>query len=138
MSEDPRRGVVKSVDAIELKPDPIHPAWVLEGSPQARVGLHSRNVDQWAATWVWDCTAGRFNWHFTKEETVMILEGEVKVTNRAGDTYTLGVGSVGYFPGGTWWEWEVPNYVRKLAFHRQEVPSLARFVGKVLMKLRLA
>jgi uncharacterized cupin superfamily protein len=132
MSDDPRRGVIQRIDAIELKADPIRPEWILEGTPQARIGLHSHNVDRWASTYVWDCTAGRFNWHFAWEETVHILEGEVKVTNAQGDTHVLTAGSVGYFPAGTWWVWEVPSYVRKLALFRREVPWAARAVNKLL------
>jgi uncharacterized cupin superfamily protein len=138
MSDASRRGVFKSIDSIELKADPIEPSWVLEGNPQARSGCHSNNADHWAATYVWDCTAGRFKWHFAWEETVVIQQGEVRVTNASGDTHTLVAGSIGYFPAGTWWVWEVPNYVRKLSFNRLEVARPARAVGKLLRLLRLS
>lgn len=130
MTQDTRIGVVKSFDDIVMNPAPIEPTWVISGEPTARSGNHSHNIDGWASTNIWDCTAGRFRWHFGWEETVMILEGEVHVTNEAGYTHVLTAGSIGYFPGGTWWTWEVPNYVRKIAFCRALVPGWARAISK--------
>jgi uncharacterized cupin superfamily protein len=138
MSDDSRQGVFQALQAIHLAAEPINPGWVLDGSPQARRGTHSTNVDGWAATNVWDCTAGRFNWHFVWEETVMILEGEVRVTNAAGQTHVLVPGSVGYFPAGSWWVWEVPVYVRKLAFGRRQVPWLVSALGRLRTALATA
>ncbi len=135
MTSDPHRGVFTPAEAVPLAADPIKPGTVLQGSPQARSGCHSANVDGWAATYIWDCTAGRFSWHYEWEETVMILEGEVKVTDSAGRTHALVPGSIGYFPAGSDWVWEVPAYVRKLAFFRREVPWPARAVGRVLRLL---
>lgn len=133
MSDDPRHGVFKPIDSIELTADPIEPTWVLSGTPQARSGCHSTNTDHWAATHVWDCSAGRFRWHYAWEETVLILEGEVHVTADAGGgTQVLVAGSLGYFPAGTWWVWEVPQYVRKLAFNRRHVPKPLRALGRLL------
>lgn len=129
MSDDPRLGVIKSLDSIVMSPAPIEPSWILEGQPVARSGGHSRNIDGWASTNIWDCTAGKFRWHFGWEETVMILEGEVRVTNDAGQTHVLQAGGIGYFPGGTWWTWEVPQYVRKIAFCRALVPGWARAIS---------
>ena len=128
----PRLAVFTPAEAVPLKADPINPAWVLQGSPLARSGCHSNNVDGWAATYLWDCTAGRFNWHYEWEETVMILEGEVKVTDAAGRTHLLVPGSIGYFPAGSHFVWEVTAYVRKLAFLRRGVPWPARVVGRLL------
>jgi uncharacterized cupin superfamily protein len=124
-------GIIKPIDDIPMKSAPIEPTWVLAGQPVARVGAHSKNIDGWASTNIWDCTAGRFRWHFVWEETVAILEGEVRVTNEAGETFVLKAGSIGYFPGGTWWTWEVPNYVRKIAFCRALVPRWARGVTRL-------
>ena len=74
---------------------------------------------------------GAYKWYFGHEETVLILAGEVHVTSPAGDTHVLGPGSVGYFPSGTWWVWQVPTHVRKLSFNRRSVPWPARVLGRV-------
>jgi uncharacterized protein len=129
---DERAGVFNTTDGIALVADPINPEWVLEGSPQARSGCHSLNTDHWAATHIWDCTAGRFNWHFALEETVLILEGEVHVTDALGHTTVMRPGMLGYFPAGSHWVWHVPAYVRKLSFNRRRVPWLSKAVARVL------
>lgn len=125
-------GVFKQLDSIALHDDPIEPSWVLEGQPHARSGCHSTNTDGWAATHVWECSGGRFRWFFGVEETVLILEGEVQVTDAQGRVQWLVPGVVAYFPSGTWWEWHVPQHVRKLSFNRRSVLLPARLLSRVL------
>jgi uncharacterized protein len=135
MNDEPCAAVFKPLDEVPLADDPIEPAWVLEGQPRARSGRHSTNTDGWAWTWHWDCTAGRFRWHYGWEETILVVEGEVAVTDEQGRRQVLRAGSVGYFPAGSWWVWEVPHYVRKLAFNRRSVPRPARLVAGLLRRL---
>lgn len=132
MQHDPIAGVFKALDSIDLHDDPIEPGWVIEGSPHARSGCHSINTDGWAATHVWACSAGRFRWWFGVEETVLILDGEVHVTDVQGRTQHLVPGMVGYFPAETWWEWHVPEHVRKLSFNRRTVLLPARLLSRAL------
>jgi uncharacterized cupin superfamily protein len=124
--------VFKPLDDVPLQDDPIEPAWVLEGQPRARSGCHSTNTDGWAATHVWACSAGRFRWHFGVEETVLILDGEVQVTDAQGRTQRLVPGTLAYFPSGTWWEWHIPQHVRKLSFNRRSVLAPARLLSRAL------
>lgn len=110
-------GVFANLDSIRLKAAPIQPSWIVSGRPDARSGSHSGGDG--SSTNVWECTSGVFQWTFGWEETVLILDGSVKVTSPDGKTSTLNVGDVGYFPAGGTWIWEVETYVRKLAFcHR--------------------
>lgn len=120
------RAVVGRPEAVELRPLPIDPAWILAGEPRARGGNHSESVDGWASTALWECTAGRFRWHFAWEETVLILEGGVRVTDAEGATTVLRPGDLAYFPAGSWFVWEVDEHVRKIAFCRRPVPRAAR------------
>src|SRR5215469_3077729 len=53
----------------QLNSAPIVPAWILEGSPAARGKLLSGSTDDKASTYMWDCTAGRFNWFYGCDET---------------------------------------------------------------------
>ena len=46
----------------------------------------------------WSCSAGRFNWHYTVDETVHIISGEVFVTDHKGETHRLGPGDMAFFP----------------------------------------
>ena len=118
-------------EEVPLQPAPINPEWILAGTPQARAGSHSQNVDGWAETMHWDCTAGRFRWHFGWEETVMILEGEVRVTGADGRETLLRAGDVAYFPADAWFTWNVERYVRKIAFCRRPVPRPLRLIARI-------
>jgi hypothetical protein len=57
---------------------------------------------------------------------VLIVEGEVRVTDALGTTTTLRAGDVSYFPADSWFVWEIDEYVRKLAFCRLAVPRRVR------------
>lgn len=115
--------VAASPDMIEMKPSPIEPSWVIAGDPQARAGAHSKADDQFAATGVWDCTAGTFRWYFGWDETVVILEGQVLVTAADGTQRLLTAGDIAYFKGGTWATWHIDSYLRKIAFLRKPFPA---------------
>jgi uncharacterized cupin superfamily protein len=106
----------------DLAPMPIPDAHVLDGAPMARSVKLTESADARISTHIWDCTAGRFRWSFDVDEIVHILEGEVHVTDEAGRTVTLRAGDVGHFALHSRTVWDVPDYVRKLAFHRAPRP----------------
>lgn len=130
--------VAAAADDIALEPAPIDPSWIVSGTPVARCGLHSPAADGTASTLVWDCTAGVFDWTFHVEETVMILEGSVRVTAEDGSVRRLAVGDVAYFAQGTRARWEIDDYVRKLAFCRRDLPQPAVALAIILSKMRTA
>ena len=117
-----------------LGPAPIDPAWVHEGNPVARNLVIAGSTDRSAWTMLWDCTAGKFEWHYTVDETVHILEGGVTVS-AAGVTKTLGPGDVAYFPAGSSANWHVENYVRKIAFCQKPDPLIFALPLRAVRKL---
>ena len=127
--------VASRPEDVPLEGKPIEPSWILAGQPRARAGSHSKNLDGWAETMHWDCTAGKFRWHFGWEETVVILEGEVSVTDASNVTTTLRAGDVAYFPADSWFVWEVGSYVRKIAFCRRPVSRPARMVSRAIDRI---
>ncbi|RZT42154.1 cupin domain-containing protein [Cupriavidus agavae] len=129
-------GTFGSIRAWPDSPSPIEASWVRSGTPTTRCNLHSSTVDGFAWTMVWDCTRSAFEWHYDIDEVVVVLEGSVRVTDSQGVSHTLGVGDVGYFPQGTSWYWEVDDYVRKVAFCRNEVPRAVRLPMRVVRKLQ--
>lgn len=115
--------VAASSQAMAMKPAPIDPGWIVEGTPVARIAEHSQSADNAGMTALWDCTAGTFRWYFAWDETVMILEGEVHVTDENGVERLLRAGDIAYFAGKTWATWRIDNYVRKIAFLRRPYPA---------------
>jgi uncharacterized protein len=125
-----------SLDDVMLKPDPINPSWVLEGAPFARSAVWSRSPDTTTSSWVWDCTAGRFNWYFEADETIYVIEGEVIITAEGQEPRTLSAGHVALFYAGTRTEWHVPHYVRKHAILRPHMSKPVVLALKVSRKLQ--
>jgi uncharacterized cupin superfamily protein len=101
---------------------PITAAWILEGSPTARNKFLSQSADKTASTYMWDCTAGKFNWFYDVDETICLVEGSVIVRDHRGSTRKLVAGDTAFFPAGSSAEWTVEEYVRKIAFLRQPLP----------------
>jgi uncharacterized protein len=125
-----------SAGSIDMRPAPIDPQWIVEGNPMARVGPVSRGADGLSWTDIWDCTAGRFTWHYTVDETVHILEGGAHVVDANGEAWDLRPGDVVSFQVGTAAHWHVPHYVRKVAFCREVVPRPITALMDVERKLR--
>lgn len=125
----------KSIEAAPLRLAPIEPSWIVAGAPLARCAELHRSRDGAAHTMVWDCTAGDFDWTYTDDETVHILEGEAIVDDGTGKR-TIGPGDVFLFPAGTTFRWRVPVYVKKLAFLRVPIPAPAFLAVRGLRKLQ--
>ncbi|MBB3976341.1 hypothetical protein GGQ64_001530 [Rhizobium azooxidifex] len=128
--------IAASMDELEMADAPIEPSWILEGTPRARLALHSRGHDDQSTTAIWDCTAGTFRWYFGWDETVMILEGEVHVVTEDGTERTLRAGDIAYFAGKTWATWRIDSYVRKIAFCRKQFPAPVAMLLKVRDMMR--
>jgi hypothetical protein len=106
----------------ELAPAPIPQDWILSGTPEARSRHLARSHDRASSVMAWSCTAGRFNWHYTVDETVHIIAGEVFVSDESGREHRLGPGDSAFFPAGSRSTWHVPVAVRKVAVCRQAMP----------------
>jgi uncharacterized protein len=116
--------------------NPIVPSWILDGKPVARLELLSSSADGTASTYFWDCTAGRFNWFYSFDETLHILEGAVTLKFPTGASHRVVAGDTIFFPAGSTAEWTVDHYVRKLAFCRTPVPGYLTFARQMVRRLR--
>lgn len=113
----------------------IPPDWVIEGSPKARI-KHVANAPGGVMNpAIWECSAGKFNWHFASDELVHILGGEVLVRSDDGSERVLKPGDVAYFPAGMHSVWEVNTFVRKLAVFAENSAPLSLRVQRKLGKL---
>jgi hypothetical protein len=115
---------------------PVNPAWVLDGAPLARIEHLSSSADGTASTYFWECTAGRFNWFYSFDETLHILEGSVTLKYPTGEAHHVVAGDVVFFPKGSQAEWTVEKYIRKLAFCRNALPSFLVSARDMVRRVR--
>jgi uncharacterized protein len=117
------KSIIESGSAqVLLTPTPIRPKWVIEGNPIARSKLLSVSDDGSARSYIWDCTAGRFNWYYDADETVFVIEGGVVIKDAGGATRRIDAGDTIFFPAGVSAEWHVKDYIRKFAVVRTPLP----------------
>lgn len=117
----------------DLTDSPIDPSWVVEGQPRARSRRWHTSGDSAVEFYIWDCSAGTFDWTFFAEETVHIVAGEVRI----GDPETgiwLRPGDSAVFEAGTTHRWHVPDYVRKHATLRTPLPRQLIRVCRVAVR----
>lgn len=106
----------------ELKPSPIPPSWILSGTPEARNKHLAKTHDRTSYIVIWNCTPGRFNWHYSEDETLVVLSGEAWITDDKGHERRLGAGDMGFFPAGSTATWRVTQTVRKVAVLKRSIP----------------
>lgn len=122
---------IKLDDALQ----PFSPNWVLSGAPASRSKTLARSKDWAANIVVWECTAGRFKWHFTQDETIFVVSGETIMISEKGEERRLGPGDIGYFPAGTRCTFIVSDRIRKVAVVRESLWRPLGFSLKVWNKL---
>ena len=113
-----------TASSADFEPSPISPDWILDGTPEARSKLLAITHDRISSIVVWECTAGRFNWHYSDDETVVIISGEVFITTENSEVRRLGLGDMGFFPAGSSCTWRVDDRVKKIAVLRKSLPPL--------------
>ena len=114
--------ILATAAAVNLEPEPIPADWVLSGSPQTRSKKVVTSADFTSYVMVWDCTPGRFTWHYNKDETLVVVSGEVFITKDDGQERRLGPGDFAFFPGGSSAVWRVTAHLRKVAVLRETMP----------------
>ena len=121
---------------VDLTPRPIEPSWVIEGRPDATWCVLSQSADGLASTMVWHCTAGKFNWYYDFDETILILEGGIVLESDTMPPTRYGPGDVIFFKDGAHARWHVESHVKKLAFCRKTQPAWLGFALRVFLKLK--
>jgi uncharacterized protein len=127
--------VTASPKAVELSPAPLPSDWIIEGTPHAVSARLAQSADRTSSVVTWTCTAGRFHWHYTVDETLYVTDGEVHVTDEKGKVRRLVAGDVAYFPAGSHSIWYVPETMTKIAFCRHSMPLMLGFALRAWNKL---
>jgi len=109
------------VTTVDLEPSSIPADWIISGKPETRSRLLAKSHDGTSYVMVWECSAGRFRWHYVEDETVTIVLGEVFISAAEGHEHRLGQGDMAFFPAGSSAEWHVPDRVRKIAVMRKDL-----------------
>jgi uncharacterized protein len=121
---------------VDLTPRPIEPSWIIEGKPDATWCVLSKSADGLASTMVWHCTAGKFNWFYDFDETILILEGGIVLESDTMPPTRYGPGDVIFFKDGAHARWHIESHVKKLAFCRKTQPVWLGFALRVVLKLK--
>lgn len=137
---NPKSIVVESPLTFEngAHSEPVTSGFVLSGAPMTRTWSVLRSRDGTADVVVWECTAGRFECQYHQDEVVMVVAGEVFITDESGQERRLGPGDLGVFHAGTSCIWRVPERVRKIAVLRETMwrpAGLALKIWKRLMRM---
>jgi uncharacterized cupin superfamily protein len=114
--------VIAATASATLEPAPISPDWILAGTPEAWSKILAKSRDGTSYIMVWECTAGSFNWHYNEDETVVVISGEVFITNDQGEERRLGQGDMGFFPARSSCTWRVTDRIKKVAVLRKDLP----------------
>ncbi len=121
---------------VDLTPRPIEPSWIIEGKPDATSCVLSQSADGLASTIVWHCTAGKFNWYYDFDETILILDGGIVLESDGMPPTRYGPGDVIFFRDGAHARWHIESHVKKLAFCRKTQPVWLGFALRVVLKLK--
>ena len=121
---------------VDLTPRPIEASWIIEGKPDATWCVLSQSADGLASTMVWHCTAGKFNWYYDFDETILVLEGSIVLESDTMPARRYGPGDVIFFKDGAHARWHIESHVKKLAFCRKTQPVWLGFALRVVLKLK--
>lgn len=117
------------------RPAPIDPAWIIEGAPITRVSPLSGHGS--LSSGLWHCTAGRFHWHYSVNESIYILDGFVMIRDTRETTWHhLTAGDSVLFTKGSIAEWIIDRYVQKFyvihtSLRQRAKAKLIRKVGSI-------
>ena len=108
--------VIFSQGRRSLHAAPINREWVVDGTPEARSCPVFETLDRGANVHEWECTGGRFVWHYGLDEIVYIIEGAARIKDLATGVSThITAGTSVLFQRGSSAEWTVDSYIRKIA-----------------------
>ena len=117
--------VIFSQGRRNLHAAPINKGWVVDGTPEARGCPIFETADRGANVHEWQCSPGRFVWHYDVDEIVYIIEGNARIKDLAtGLSTNITAGTSVLFQRGSSAEWTVDRHIRKIAINH--VPLSAK------------
>ncbi len=103
-------------DSDAWDPYPLPAETIVSGDPAAKVHWARVSAPGEPAYYagVWTAEPSTFNFAFELNETAVILEGEIVVTQEGGPTLHLRAGDVATFPKGARTRWEIRSRLKKV------------------------
>lgn len=131
----PGLSLPRNIAEADMETSSIPAAWLLSGEARVRSKLLGESQDRLAYAVYWECGAAEFKWHYGKDEFLVILSGDVFVTDKNGVERYYGPSDFVFFPAGTRATWRVPNHLRKIAILRSPLNQPIAFMSRVWNKL---
>ncbi len=131
----PETVLIADPAAVELNPDPIRREWILSGAPRACSRILARSRDWLSILVVWECSAGRFRWRYTRDEMLVVVSGSARITDERGLERRFGPGEVVFFPRGARCIWSIEDRIRKIAMVRETLWPPLGLAAKVCKKV---
>jgi uncharacterized cupin superfamily protein len=108
--------VIFSHGRRNLRAAPIHRDWIVDGTPEAKGYPLFETADRGANVHEWECSRGRFQWHYACDEIVYVVEGDARIKDlTTGLSTDITAGCSVLFQRGSSAEWTVDRYIRKIA-----------------------
>ena len=101
---------------------PLEAEQIIEGNPVSYGLIAMQSDDKTMTCGFWECTEGKFEWNYTWDEFVHVLEGQVIITEDGGDSHTLNPGDTARFSPGMKTFWHVTKPIKKMFTIRSPEP----------------
>jgi uncharacterized cupin superfamily protein len=118
----------------DLKISSIPSAWLLSGQAQTKSRLLGKTQDRLASVMLWECGAANFNWHYRKDELLIILSGDAFIAGKNGGERHLASSDVVFMPSGRVVNWRIPDHLRKIAILKTSISPPVAFILKAWIK----
>jgi hypothetical protein len=97
-------------------------AKVHSGNPVTKGSISFQTSDKCLSGGVWTCTAGTFDWTYTADEMIYVLEGEAYIEDESGTRHHLVPGDTCFCATGWTAKWIVPRFIKKFFVLRTTGP----------------
>jgi len=131
----PGIGLPRDIAEADLETSSIPAAWLVSGEAQTRSKFLGNTRDRLAYAMYWECGASKFNWHYSKDEFLFILSGDVFVTEKDGGERHYGPSDFIFFSAGSDATWRVPDHLTKIAILKSPVSRPLVLLSKSWNKL---
>ena len=121
---DEQTGIIRKVQASSENLDDwsLPGELIISGNPVAKGKLLWQSDDKRIGNGIWSCESGSFNWVYTWDETIYLIDGEVTITDDHHNSNTYKAGDLFFIPIGTKTTWSVTQPVRKVFHFRSDDP----------------